>query len=212
MQILVIAATEMEIAFFKEAGLPVDILITGVGAPAAMYKLLDHLHDNKYDLVIQAGIGGMFSGANLQLCETVIIKKDVFADLGIEEKKSFSTLFELGFAIADDPPYTNGWLVNNYEFIEKFPLKKVTAVTVNKVSDDIFQTETFLKKYQPAVESMEGAAFHFVCLQQNVAFLQLRSISNEVGERDKTKWQLRSAIHRLNETLKQLITGLQETY
>jgi futalosine hydrolase len=31
---------------------------------------------------------------------------------------------------------------------------------------------------------MEGAALHFVCLQEDISFIQLRAISNFVGERD----------------------------
>ena len=52
---------------------------------------------------------------------------------------------------------------------------------------------------------MEGAAFHFVCLQQNIPFLQLRSISNKVGERNKTKWNLIEAIVNLNRELIDLV-------
>jgi ABC-type Co2+ transport system permease subunit len=71
MQILVIAATAMEIAPFTEAALKADLLITGVGAPATGYYLLKKLHQSKYDLVIQAGIGGTFSVETAALGSTV---------------------------------------------------------------------------------------------------------------------------------------------
>ena len=45
---------------------------------------------------------------------------------------------------------------------------------------------------------MEGAAFHYVCLQENIPFVQLRAISNFVGERDKSKWLMKEAIENLN--------------
>ena len=54
---------------------------------------------------------------------------------------------------------------------------------------------------------MEGAALHYVCLQQSVPFLQIRSISNEVGERDKSKWRMKEAVENLNTELIKLITG-----
>ena len=57
---------------------------------------------------------------------------------------------------------------------------------------------------------MEGAALHYVCLQENIAFLQLRSVSNDVGVRDKTKWDIRSAIDRLNEQLIRLLEQLHK--
>ncbi len=48
---------------------------------------------------------------------------------------------------------------------------------------------------------MEGAAFHYACLQENIPFLQLRSISNYVEVRDKSKWKIQLAIKELNDTL-----------
>jgi futalosine hydrolase len=52
---------------------------------------------------------------------------------------------------------------------------------------------------------MEGAAVHYVGLMENVPFLQLRSISNLVGERDKKKWKLPLSIKNLNQTLIDLL-------
>jgi futalosine hydrolase len=58
---------------------------------------------------------------------------------------------------------------------------------------------------------MEGAALHYVCLQENIPFLQIRSISNRVGERDKAKWEFKEAIKNLNKELavllKEITTG-----
>jgi futalosine hydrolase len=209
MQILVVAATAMEIEPFITSGPGADILITGVGSPATIYQLIKKLSGKKYDLVIQAGIAGCFSPVANELGSVVMVQKDTFADLGIEEKKSFHTLFELGFARPDEAPYQNGWLNNDYEFFKKLPLQKVTGVTVNKVSDEIFQRDTLVQKYSPDVESMEGAAFHFVCLQENIPFLQLRSISNVVGERDKSKWKMKEAIQNLNEALSIVVGNLK---
>jgi futalosine hydrolase len=52
---------------------------------------------------------------------------------------------------------------------------------------------------------MEGAALHYICLQQKIKFLQLRSISNTVGERDKQKWEMKKATTNLNMELKKII-------
>jgi futalosine hydrolase len=35
---------------------------------------------------------------------------------------------------------------------------------------------------------MEGAALHYTCLMEKIPFMQLRSISNYIAERDKSKW------------------------
>ena len=34
---------------------------------------------------------------------------------------------------------------------------------------------------------MEGAALHYACIMEHIPFIQLRAVSNFVGERDKNK-------------------------
>jgi futalosine hydrolase len=205
MEILVVAATQMEIAPFMAENPGVDILITGVGVPACMYALTKRLQQKKYDLVIQAGIAGTFKNG-FAPGETFIVKNDVFADLGIYERDAFFTLFEKGFAQKNELPYKDGWLNNEME--ESFSLTKVNAITVNTVTDKFETANVFIKKFDPDIETMEGAAFHFVCISEGVQFLQLRSISNFVGERIKTNWKMKESIQNLNEHLQRIVKEL----
>ncbi len=202
MKILVVAATEMEIAPFIAQNTTADLLITGVGAPACMYSLTKCLLQNKYDFVIQAGIAGTFKN-QYPLGQTFAVKTDLFGDLGIQEKNQFFTLFEKGFVSEDAFPNTNGRLENNIE--NYFSLNPANAITINTVSDSLTQTELYKKKYDVDIESMEGAAFHYVCIQEKISFLQIRSISNFVGERVKTNWKMKEAIDSLNEHLIRII-------
>lgn len=202
--ILLMAATKLEIpGFITDEHKKTDVLITGVGTPSAMYHLQKRLQQIDYDMVIQAGIAGAFSN-NLELGETVIVKKDTFGDIGMEEKKIFKTIFQSGFADENEFPYEEGWLINKNKIIDEINLKKVNAVTINKVTDDILQKEQ-LGSFHADIETMEGAALHYVCLQENVPFLQVRSISNYVGERDKTKWKMKDAIISLNAEMNKLV-------
>jgi futalosine hydrolase len=57
---------------------------------------------------------------------------------------------------------------------------------------------------------MEGAALHFVGRQLQIPFVQLRSLSNQVGERDKSRWHFTQAIQSLNAKLIELLTHLQQ--
>jgi futalosine hydrolase len=204
MNLLIVAATKFEIEpFFKEKTLA-EILITGVGIPATVYHLTKKISAEKYDFVIQAGIAGSFSD-EFNLAEVVQVKEDTFADLGIEEKGNFRTLFDMGFINKSDFPFTNGWLMNPAAFSEKNNLPFTKGITVNKIGDDQLQNKMIQEKFLPDIESMEGAAFHYVCLQQKNNFLQLRSISNRVGERDKSKWKLKESIENLNKELLKII-------
>jgi futalosine hydrolase len=204
MNVLVVSATELEIKSFIQENNRADVLITGVGIPATVFNLTKQLFKKNYDLVIQAGIGGTFS-ADFEKGTAVIIEKDTFGDIGINENGNYKTLFDAGFINSDDFPFTGGWLVNHHEYIPNSHLHSATGITVNKITDDTIQIKKLSEKFRPGIESMEGAALHYVCLQQKINFLQLRSVSNAVGERDKQKWKMKEAIANLNIELKKLI-------
>jgi futalosine hydrolase len=217
MYILLVAATKFEIqptlVFLEKNnyhvnGHSIDVLITGAGQVNTTYLLTANLQNKKAGLVIQAGIAGHFTN-RLALGQTVLIKQDTFGDLGLEEKENFTTLFEAGFAGKDDYPFNNGWLVNTNDVFNHSSLDAVKAVSVNKVSDSLLQRQQLMDHFAAEVESMEGAALHYVCLQEKIPFIQIRSISNTVGERDKSKWALKEAIIDLNIELEKLLNQLQ---
>ncbi|MBA2248924.1 MAG: futalosine hydrolase [Chitinophagaceae bacterium] len=204
MKVLLVSATEMEILPFLETKKEIDVLITGVGMPAAIYHLTHTLNHQQFDLVIQAGIAGTFD-AGPKLAQVVVVERDLFADIGIEENAQFKTIFETGLANKNIFPFEDGWLVNPNDILKTSALDKVSAITINTISDRVKQIEMFNKLYHADIESMEGAALHYVCLHQKLAFLQLRSISNKVGIRDKSKWKIKEAVENLNHELKNLV-------
>jgi futalosine hydrolase len=218
MKVLLIAATAMEIApavelLVKSDFMPgeckVSVLITGIGQTATTWMLTNALNTTAPGLVIQAGIAGAFS-SSMALGSVVYVQKDCFGDLGMEENGQFSTIFTNGFANADEAPFTDGWLINRSPAINGMAIEAVSAVTINKVTDSIVQRQQLVDQFNPAIETMEGAAFHYVCLKTGIPFIQLRAISNYVGERDKSKWQLQEAIDNLNHKLLQLIEALDK--
>lgn len=209
MDILVVAATNFEITPFLATNTNADILITGVGIPATIFTLQNKLLHKKYDLVIQAGIAGTFNDS-FEKSDVLFVEEDTFADIGAEENGKFQTLFEMGFANENEFPYTNGWLKNDHPLIKESYLAHAKSITVNKITGDKNQVEKLREKFGAGIESMEGAAFHYVCLLQKVNFLQLRSISNIVGERDKSKWKMKEAIEVLNNELQKLVQKLKE--
>lgn len=199
----------MEIAPFLGHSPDTDYLVTGVGTPACIYQLQKKLFSNKYDAVIQAGIAGTFT-AGIALGETVLVEKDVFADLGMFENNQLHSLFETGFIKKDEPPYTDGWLKNSSRLLEQFFLPRCTGITVNTVTENKAVINEYIRLYDPVVETMEGAAMHYVCLLQHIPFLQLRAVSNMVGERDKSKWKIAAAIQNLNNHLLEIVRVLKK--
>lgn len=207
MKTLVVAATELEIAPFNLKNRTCEILITGVGVASTIYHLTKKLLTTKYDLVIQAGIAGAFN-PNFIMGEVVVVKKDIFADAGIIEDGKYITLFEAGLA-KNEHPFEQGWLINDHPISNASGLKSVTAITVNTVGDNLAQITRYKEKFMPDIESMEGAGLHYTCIQEHVPFIQLRSISNIVGIRDKSKWYMNVAINNLCNELEKLTTAFK---
>lgn len=184
-----------------------DILISGTGVPATLYHLQKRMHQIDYGFIIQAGIAGSYKNEH-KPGNTVLVKQDAFGDLGMEEKEHFTPIFETALSGKNEFPFTNGWLVNTNTILNTSFLPAIKAITINKVSDSAVQKKQVIKQFDADIETMEGAAMHYVCLQENIPFIQIRSISNYVGERDKTKWKMKEAVENLNKELLTLIKGL----
>lgn len=216
MYILVVAATHNEINttldWLKDSrGIcgdhEVEALITGVGSAATVYALARQLQWRTPEMLIQAGIAGSFTNT-LAPGSIVFVKDEVFADLGAFNGPVFDDIFDLGLAAADEPPYSQRRMVNPHlERWEKFDLPFVHAATVNCVSSLPHQIQAISAKYHPDIESMEGAAFHYTCLMEELPFVQIRTISNYVGERNKKEWKMKEAIVTLNTRLQELLTS-----
>lgn len=212
MNVVLTAATENEISpaisWLKNSFSPVNVLVTGLGSTITAYNLTRYLLQNKPDLVIQAGIGGSFTG-QYPPGSVMFVEQEVFADLGAIEENELIDVFDLGLAATNEQPFTNKWLINpNLAGWKKYNLPFVKSATINCISSTPEQVSRLVEKYNPDIEAMEGAALHFVCLKENVPFIQLRAVSNFVGERNKRNWKMKEAIEKLNEQLKIIINDL----
>jgi futalosine hydrolase len=210
MQLLLCAATEFEIRpvmdwMANDNIQNVDVLITGVGMTAATYSITKQVLTKRPYSIIQAGIGGCLN-RELPLTKVVLVENETIADLGVQEKGKFKSVFDLGLINREEFPWTGGRLSNNLQSLKESGLPVVDGITVNEISTNTERIEHYRKHSGASVESMEGAALHYVALKERVAFLQIRSLSNFAGERDKTQWVMEMAISSLNIELQKIIT------
>jgi len=219
MKILIVAATRFEVrpladkfayvqkeddslAHYQFRNNKVDILITGIGMTPMAYYLGKQLPGSNYDVVINAGICGSFSDA-LPIGKVVNVTEESFCELGAEDNDQFLSLFELGLMDPDEPPFRSGKLLNNStpkgSVLRK--LDRVRGITASTIHGHPETIRKIRELFHPDVESMEGAAFFYACLTSSVPFHQVRSISNFVEERDKSKWDIPLALANLNKAL-----------
>lgn len=205
MNILLVAATQAEIApTLQHFGIEslsgktgkhnITALTTGVGMVATAYSLGELFARQQFDLVVNAGIAGAFD-RSLKPGETVSVKVDCFAELGAEDGEDFISIDGLGLGKAGVRPE----LPFEHDILSS--LKKVFAITVNKVhgnDESIYNTS---QRLNPQIESMEGAAFFYACNQTSTPCLQIRTISNYVERRNRENWDIPLAVENLNKTL-----------
>ena len=210
MKIYIASATILEIEPLLDSPLLREhkLVITGIGGVSTAYQLAKVIAAERPDFIIQAGIAGAFDGS-LPLGSVVIVKQDRLADLGVLENKEWKDVFDLGLGRPNEEPFDNGWLKNESKIINALGIKMVSAVTINEITTDHSRIDELKRKYNPAVESMEGAALHYVCLQEKMEFVQIRAISNYIGERDKSKWKIKMAIENLNEAITEIVQKIK---
>jgi futalosine hydrolase len=218
--ILLVSTTKLEIkpllenATFKSPHLAslnhqkldIEILITGVGGPAMGYHLTRQLQIKSYNFIILVGISGSYS-AKLKLGEVVVVQSERFADLGLQKGNQFSSLFDMKLQDENEFPFTAGRM-ENYTLINNAVFNAMPQVSGNTVN-------CLRSPLHPAiqsgaeVESMEGATFFMSCMLEKQAFVQLRSISNYVGDTDKKLWDIPLAVKNLNVSLLKALDEIQ---
>ena len=97
---------------------------------------------------------------------------------------------------------------NRVQMPKRTQLKSVRGITVNTVHGDELSIMKIVHRLNPQVESMEGAACMLACQEANVPCVQIRSISNFVEKRNKSKWDMTKAITNLNKELQKFISTL----
>ena len=223
---LIVASTELEVKpLLEDAELysrepriyrasiesaDVDILISGVGAIFTTYSLTKALHNEKYSFVINAGIAGAFDHA-VEHGKVYNVINELFADLGLLTDKKFYNLFEMSLLEEGEFPFTKNFMHNfsliNNKVIEALPT--ANGVTVNTLISDKCPPDLRMENLNPQVETMEGAAVFYVCMKEHIPFVELRAISNYVGETRKERWNIPLAVENLNKLLRDIFAEIR---
>lgn len=213
MKIVIISATDFEVTQAKQQiksskKTAISFAVTGVGMLASAVNISKIIYQHQPNLIIQAGIAGCFD-VSIPLGQTMLVEQDFLGDLGVTENGKWKDIFDLGLIKPNTTPFKKKGLINSqieqYSYLQ---LPMVKSVTVNQITTDKNHILQLIKKYNPSIETMEGAALHYVCNSYKIPYLQIRSISNYIGERDKTKWKMKLAIDNLNKDLKSICKKL----
>ncbi len=223
LKILYITATEMEADVLKNLkgitllpgeilfrNFEISVLVAGVGSMSTAWAFKQWLSVNeKPDLAINAGIAGSYN-EDLRPGDVVMPVTDCFADAGIEDGDKFLTLPEAGLTGKDEFPFRDGLLFSDtgYSGLMKDILKPVRAITVNTATGSESTRDKLFRKFNPDIETMEGATFFYICIREEIPFLALRAISNRVEPRNRSKWNIALALDNLSVKLNEVLVTL----
>lgn len=212
-KVLVLSATAMEVAPFAsylsghaesllaDRGLEFRLCVGGVGLMHTAYSLLKAIRDYRPDFCLQAGIAGAFDPER-PLGGLVSVRSECLGDWGADDNGRFLDMFDLGLARPFDSPFQDRRLANPYDWGQwTGEMEALDSVTVQKATGSQETARLLSEKFGADIENMEGAAFHFVCLEEQIPFLQVRALSNYVGPRDRSLWEIDKALKSLNDWL-----------
>ncbi|MEU8372070.1 futalosine hydrolase [Micromonospora sp. NPDC048894] len=177
------------------------------GAATARLLALAEAAGRPYRAVVSAGIAGGFAG-RAPVGATVLASRSVAADLGAESPTGFIPVDELGMppellgggpTIDTDPALLGALRA-------ALPTAVVGAVlTVSTVTGTAASTTALADRHPDAVaEAMEGYAVAVAAAQAGLPFVELRTVSNPIGPRDRDGWRMREAFTALSQAARAL--------
>ncbi len=197
---------------------PVAYIISGIGKTNASRGTAILIEQFSPRVIVHLGVGGAYSSSYLRTGDIAIAEKEIYGDEGVLLKDGFHSTEMIGI-----PFLVKG----RKKFFNEFPLDKTLFRTAIRTSHVIHQASHITVKSGPFLtlstctgtlkrakelertfhaicENMEGAAVAHVCVSCGIPMVEIRGISNMVGERNKKKWDVNLAA----ENCQRLVMGL----
>ena len=201
--LLLVCATALELNAFPESVLRdpgISTLRCGVGPVESTLSLCRFLAGQKAAAitgVVNFGVGGVYPDCGLSVLDLCFAESETLGDLAICTGDGFIDLPD-SLALVRHFVLENSLLAGAEKFCRSKgdPFHKGPFVTLCCASGSEERGRVLQKKYGAICENMEGAALARVCQEFGLPFLEVRSISNVVENRDLANWQLQAAADR----------------
>jgi futalosine hydrolase len=190
-----------------------------VAAAVAVARLLAALDraGTPASLVVSAGIAGGFAG-RARIGDAVIARNAVFADLGAATDDGFLDLAGLGLAggaplaspvTLDGLPTGNvlrGLVTGDVRTLDGLVTGDVLTLATMTGTD---AGAAALAAAHPAAvaEAMEGYGVAWAAAEHGVPWAEVRAISNLIGRRDRSGWDIPAAFESLGAAVATVVTA-----
>jgi len=182
--VLLTCAVSQELSFWMPRR-HVEMLVTGVGPVESACAVSRALAQGPVDLIVNAGIAGAFEGA-ADVGDSVIVADDFF-ELGLETGEAI--------VLPENQPLVDR-ASSDVALVDRlaeagFPVAR--GVTVSRVTATAASARR-LREFGVGIESMEGFAVLRAAEIAGVPAIQIRGVSNIVGERAASRWDFRAGV------------------
>jgi futalosine hydrolase len=194
-------------------------LISGIGKTNASRGTTFLIEKFSPGIIINIGIGGAYPLSGLIAGDIAVAEKEIYGDEGVLLKDGFHTVETIGIPLLVKTPK---------KYFNEFPQNKKLLKTAFRVSRNIFHASNITVKSGPFLtlstctgsvrrareiektfhaicENMEGAAVAHVCASCGIPMVEIRGISNIVGERNKKKWNISLAAENCQQVVLELL-------
>lgn len=200
-------------------GIPLRILVTGPGIVNTVQAITACVENARPFLMLQTGCGGGFRQLGMTNGDIAVATTEVDVHLGIETGKHNAPLLEMPFPVLE---------IDGKALKENYPLDlnlaetaflrlkavfgpkgigvfKGPFITGSTVTGSEERAAFLFKAFSPCIESMEGSGAAFLSHYYQLPFLEIRCVSNMVGKRDLSRWDISLACRRAGQAAADVI-------
>lgn len=193
-------------------GRGLETLELGVGKVASTLSLTRRLCAGEaFDRVLCVGVAGSYPARHRQVDlpalavgSVCLVGEEYLIDEGVETPDGFLGLEDLGFGsrgpIRADSTFTD-------DLARQLGVAVVGGATVSTCSGTDALSRARAAAAPVSVETMEGAGLATVCAGLGLSFAQLRTISNETGDRSRSRFDLDMALAALHTAIQTVMDG-----
>jgi futalosine hydrolase len=189
--ILVVSAVPQEIEWLGNRA-ETEVLVAGIGPVDAAARVTRALAGGKYEVVVNAGIAGAMRGV-AKIGDGVVVGEELMEfNLETGEPLSLPHGVPIVERVSADPQLCDA--------VEALGFHLVRGMTVTRVTSTD-ATAARLHARGAQVESMEGFAVLRAAQLAGVPAIEVRGISNYVGDRSTSEWDFTAGITGLRRIL-----------
>lgn len=193
----------------------------GIGKASAAAAVTELLLTEHPDALLVFGCGGAYPGSGLANGDLALATGETFADEGVLAPEGFLDLssIDLPMTEAAGRPLFNHIPLDSILSKELFPTLEAEArrmghraaqgpfATVSTCSGTDASGADIARRTGALCENMEGAAVALACARREVPCVEVRSISNLVEDRDRSRWELRLASENAQQAVLALLAS-----